>query len=232
MEWETPRAHSAAVDARAAQQASAAFMSRVYRWMFLGLAITGVTAMATASSELAVGLVARGYVFWVLGMVGFTWAVSASLPRLSASAAGALFIAYSGFLGFVLSVIFLVYQLGSIGRVFFLTAGVFGALSLYGTITKKDLSAWATFLFIGFWGVFGAAMINLFWPNGMLSFVAACMGVIVFAGLAAYDTQKLRALGAVAGGGTASLAVTGALHLYLDFINLFLSLLRLFGRRR
>jgi FtsH-binding integral membrane protein len=123
--------------------------------------------------------------------------------------------------------------LGSIGQAFALTAGVFGAMSLYGTITKKNLSAWGTFLFMGLVGIIIASVVNLFMSSDMMSFVIACASVVVFSGLTAYDTQKLREMHATTGySSAATVSVVGALMLYLDFINLFLALLRLMGRRR
>ena len=114
---------------------------------------------------------------------------------------------------------------------FFVTAGSFAGLSVFATVTKRDLSGWFTFLFMGLIGVVIASVVQVFWPNPMLNFITACAGVVVFAGLTAYDTQKLRNF-AAQGGGVAALSIVGALTLYLDFINLFLSLLRLFGSRR
>jgi FtsH-binding integral membrane protein len=210
-----------------------AFMGRVYMWMFLGLSVTGGVALYTATNEALLAGVLRNYKMFALVLLGFVLAVSFILPRLSAPAAGALFFAYSAALGAFLSVLFVVYQLGSLASIFFISAGLFGALSLYGTVTKKDLSAWGTFLFIGLLGIVGASLWNLFWPNAGVSFVAACAGVLVFGGLTAYDTQKLREMALAAEGPSeGSLAIQGALRLYLDFINLFLSLLRLFGQRR
>lgn len=214
-------------------EATRAFMNRVYMWMFVGLGITGATAVYVASSEPAFNVVASNYKFFAIGLMVFTWFAGSALLRLSAGAASALFVVYSAALGALLSTIFYIYEIGSISRIFFLSAGMFAALSIYGTVTKKDLSAWRTFLFMGVIGIAAAVAINLFWPTPMLSFVAACAGVLVFSGLAAYDTQKLRQMGAEAeANGARSIAIAGALHLYLDFINLFLSLLRLLGNRR
>jgi FtsH-binding integral membrane protein len=133
----------------------------------------------------------------------------------------------------MLSGIFFVYPVGSIGTAFLITAGSFGALSIYGTVTKRDLSAWRTFLFMGLVGVVIASVVQFWWNPPGLTFVLSCAAVVVFAGLTAYDTQKLRVLGAqYAGAGLTSFTIVGALNLYLDFINLFLALLRLFGDRR
>jgi len=139
----------------------------------------------------------------------------------------------AGLTGLTLSGIFFVYSLGSISTAFFVTAGAFAALSIYGTVTKRDLSAWGTFLFMGLIGVVIASIVQFWWSSPGFTFVLSCATVVVFAGLTAYDTQKLRVLGAqYAGAGLTSITIVGALNLYLDFINLFLALLRLFGDRR
>jgi len=130
-------------------------------------------------------------------------------------------------------VLFVVYQLGSVASAFAITAGTFAAMSVYGTVTKKDLSSWGTFLFMGLVGILIAGLVNIFVGSAMLDFIRSCAAVLIFAGLTAYDTQKLRAFHASSGySSAASLAISGALTLYLDFINLFLNLLRLMGRRR
>jgi len=147
--------------------------------------------------------------------------------------AALLFLGYAALTGVTLSGIFFIYSIGSIGVAFLLTAGSFAALSLYGTVTKRDLSAWGTFLFMGLIGVVLASIVQFWWHSPAFSFALSCATVVVFAGLTAYDTQKLRALGAqYAGAGLTSVTIIGALNLYLDFINLFLALLRLFGDRR
>ncbi len=220
-------------EALGVDQAQRAFMARVYRWMFVGLGLTGVVALYTASSPSVWRAVLP--LMWplLIGELILVAALSWAAPRMTAALAAGLFLLYSALNGLTFSVIFLVYQLASIGQSFLLTAGVFGALSVYATVTKRDLSAWRTFLFVGLIGVVIAGFIQIFWHNEGFSFVWSCACVVVFAGLTAYDTQKLRGLYAGAGYRSAtSLSVTGALMLYLDFINLFLALLRLFGRRR
>jgi FtsH-binding integral membrane protein len=225
---------SAVAEAMPFAVAQRAFMSRVYAWMFAGLAITGAVAVVTVSTEELFVPVMRW--FWALFIAEFALVLLLSFlaSRLSAPVAGALFVVYAALNGMTISGIFLAYRLGTIGDAFLLTAGTFGALSLYGTVTKKDLSGWGTFLFIGLMGVVVAGVVNLFIRNDSLGFVWSCACVVVFAGLTAYDTQKLRThfAAAWAGGGVGSIAVVGALMLYLDFINLFLALLRLLGRRR
>ncbi len=200
-----------------------------------GLGATALTAFATASSVAAMQLVASSYLVLILVELGLVLALSFLARKLSPAVAGLMFLAYSVVNGLTLSAVFLVYGLGTVGNAFAVTAGVFGAMTLYATVTRKDLSGWGSFLFIGLIGVLVAGVVNIFLMNDMLGFVVSCACVVVFAGLTAYDTQKLRTYfsAAYAGGGsgTGSLAIVGALMLYLDFVNLFLAILRLFGRR-
>jgi FtsH-binding integral membrane protein len=209
-------------------------MTGVYRWMTIGLAVTALVAYSVATSEAALRLViGNRFVFFglIIAEFGLVIALSAAAHRLSAGAAGGLFLLYSALNGATLSVVILAYTGSSVAVAFVTTAGTFGAMSLYATVTRRDLSSWGSFLFMGLVGVVIASLVNLFLQSGLMSFVISCASVVVFTGLTAYDTQKLRAL-ARAGGGSAGLAVNGALALYLDFVNLFLALLRLFGRRR
>ena len=209
-------------------------MTAVYRWMTLGLAVTAVVAYSVASSEEALRLViGNRFVFFglIIAEFGLVIGISAAANRLSAAAAGGLFLLYSALNGATLSVVLLLYTGSSVALAFVTTAGTFGAMSVYGTVTRRDLSSWGSFLMMGLMGVVIASVVNVFLHSGMMSFVISCVAVVVFTGLAAYDTQKLRAF-ARAGGGTAAMPVNGALALYLDFVNLFLALLRLFGRRR
>ncbi|MGC4113742.1 MAG: Bax inhibitor-1/YccA family protein [Myxococcales bacterium] len=214
-------------------EAQRAFMNRVYGWMFVGLGATAATAFATATTPAAMRFVASSWVVLMLVEFGLVLALSFLATRMNSALAGLMFLAYSVVNGLTLSAIFFVYRLGTIGNAFAVTAGVFGAMTLYATVTRKDLSGWGSFLFIGLIGVVVAGVVNLFVMNDLLGFVISCACVVVFAGLTAYDTQKLRNYFATAyaGGGTGSLAVVGALMLYLDFVNLFLAILRLFGRR-
>lgn len=237
MAWETPEYASLdpAARTRALPGATAsAFMARVYQWMFAGLALTGGVALYTASNEALLQGVANFR--WVLFIAefGLVLGLSALAPRLSGPLAALMFGTYAVLNGLVFSFLFLVYNLGSIGQAFLLTAGAFGAMSVYATVTHKDLSGWRTFLYMGLVGVLMASLAQFFFHSPGLSFVTSCACVVVFAGLTAYDTQKLRAFYANGSGsiGVGTLAIVGALTLYLDFVNLFLALLRLFGRRR
>lgn len=232
-----PSAHFPARDevlVRGRSDVERRFMAAVYRWMTLGLAVTALVAFSVATSEAALRLViGNRIVFFGLIIVefGLVIAISGAVNRLSAAAAGGLFLLYSALNGATLSIVLLAYTGSSVALAFVTTAGTFGAMSVYGTVTRKDLASWGSFLFMGLIGVVIASVVNVFLGSSMLSFVISCAAVLVFTGLAAYDTQKLRAL-ARAGGGVAALPVSGALALYLDFVNLFLALLRLLGNRR
>jgi FtsH-binding integral membrane protein len=209
-------------------------MMGVYRWMTLGLGVTALIAYSVATSEAALRLViGNRLVFFglIIAEFGLVIALSAAASRLSGAAAGGLFLLYSALNGATLSVVLLAYTGSSVGIAFVTTAGTFGAMSVYATVTRRDLSSWGSFLFMGLIGVVIASLVNLFLQSGLTSFVISCAAVVVFTGLAAYDTQKLRAF-ARSGGGSAAMPVTGALALYLDFVNLFLALLRLLGNRR
>ena len=236
MAWENPglqTAPTAEVTNVLVQEAQRAFMSRVYGWMFAGLMVTGVMALFTVSNGPLMEFAYSWRFPLILAELGLVVALSFLAPRLSGPVAAMMFLGYSALTGMTLSIYFLIYTAGSIGQAFLLTAGVFGALSLFGTFTKKDLSAWASFLFMGLVGVVLASVVNLFMRSDGMSFVVACASVVVFAGLTAYDTQKLRQMHAATGYSSAtSVSVVGALTLYLDLINLFIALLRLVGTRR
>jgi uncharacterized protein len=216
----------------AASEAARGVMAGIYRWMMLGLGITGAVAWYMASNP---QLLAQVWNYkWVLliGQLGLVIVLSAGASRLSFGTAAILFLAYAALTGVTFGTLFYAYTAGSIASAFLVTAGSFAALSVYATVTKRSLSSWGTFLFMGLIGVVIASVVQIFWPNPMLVFVTACAGVVVFAGLTAYDTQKLRSYALQGGNTIAALSIVGALTLYLDFINLFLSLLRLFGNRR
>jgi len=212
------------------------FMASVYRWMTLGLLVTAGVAWFVAGSEAArQAIFGNRIVFWglIIAQFGLVIAISAAVTRLSAGVAGLLFIAYSALTGATLASILLVYTGSSIASAFLVTAGTFAAMSVYGTVTKRDLATWGTFLFMGLVGVVIASVVNIFLKSSMMQFVLSAAAVVVFTGLTAYDTQKLRRLAAAGGAGmAAAMPVNGALMLYLDFINIFLSLLNLFGGRR
>jgi hypothetical protein len=218
--------------------AEAGFLRGVYGWMSAGLALTAVVVLFTASSPaLLQAIFGNRIVFYALvfGELGLVIAVTGAINRLSPAAATGLFLLYAGLNGVTLSAIFLVYTGSSLAATFFVTAGMFGSMSLYGALTKRDLASWGSFLFMGLVGVLIASVVNIFTKSDLVSWVMAMCGVVVFTGLAAYDTNKLRALarqGFADAGAERKGAIVGALALYLDFVNLFLMLLRLFGRRR
>jgi uncharacterized protein len=213
-----------------------AFLRSVYGWMCLGLAITALTAGIVASSPSVVIAIARNSVlFWGLAIaqLGIVLVLSGRVQTLAASTAAALFVVYSMLTGVTLSFILFLYTGESIASTFVVTAGMFGALAAFGTLTRRSLAGWGQFLFMGLIGVVLASIVGLFWQNDGFQFVTAFIGVIVFTGLAAYDAQRLKAMAlATPDGQAGSYAIVGALALYLDFVNLFLFLLRLFGGRR
>jgi hypothetical protein len=211
------------------------FIASVYRWMALGLMVTAGVAFAVASSEeLLRAVVLNRWIFYglMIAEFGLVIALSAMVQRLSAAAAGALFLLYSALNGATLSVVLLIFTGTSVASAFAITAGTFGAMSVYGTVTKRDLTTWSSFLTMGLFGVVIAGVVNVFLRSDGLSFVLSCAAVVVFTGLTAYDTQKLRAYARAGGTSVAAAPISGALSLYLDFINLFLAILRLFGDRR
>ncbi len=212
-----------------AQTDAAAFMAKVYRWMALGLGLTGFIAMYVASSPELMRAIFPMFLPLIIAEFVVVLAFGWMARRSSFAVTAGMFLLYAALNGVTFSVIFLAYTHESIASTFFVTAGAFGGMSAYGTLTKKDLTSWGSFLFMGLIGVVIAGIVNLFVHSGAMSFVISCCSVIVFTGLTAYDTQKLRGLAAAHDD---RLSLLGALTLYLDFVNLFLALLRLFGSRR
>ncbi len=211
------------------------FIRSVYGWMFGGLLLTSLAAlwvvMSPAMQQIVLmnRMVAFGLMIVELGIVMF---LSFRLMAMSAGTAAAAFLVYSFLNGLTLSVIFFVYSRVSIMQAFVTAAGMYGAMAIYGLVTKKDLTSWGSFFFMGVIGIVIASVVNIFVRSDALSFVVSVIGVFVFLGLTAYDNQKLKSLATVTGPMSENVAVYGALQLYLDFINLFLFLLRLFGDRR
>jgi FtsH-binding integral membrane protein len=212
------------------------FLRSVYGWMFAGLAITAVVAYAVAQSQSLVLAIARNPIaYWglMIAQLGIVFALSARVEKMAASTASLLFVVYSALTGVTFSFILLAYTGASISTTFLVCAGMFGALAMYGTTTTRSLAGWGQFLFMGLIGVVLASIVGIFWQNDMFQFVLSFIGVIVFTGLAAYDAQRLKQMAlAMPAGQTGSYAIVGALALYLDFINLFLMLLRFLGNRR
>jgi len=229
-----------------------AYMLRVYNYMAAGVAITGVVAYAffamAVSSEPTQYALQNGiyltpfgyaiYVSWLkwvimLAPLGMVFLLSARISSMSVSGGQLTFWVFAALMGASLSAIFLRYTGNSIANVFFITAASFGALSLWAYTTKKDLSGWGSFLFMGLIGVLLAMIVNIFLASSALQFAISVIGVLVFAGLTAYDTQSIKEMYSVQDDGTVAgrKAIMGALRLYLDFINLFIMLLSLFGNR-
>jgi FtsH-binding integral membrane protein len=229
-------AYGAFAPRTAAVEHVAAFLRAVYGWMAAGLAITAATAWIVAGSPALVAAIAtNGLLFWalVIAQLGIVFTLSARVHRLAPGTAALLFVAYSGLTGITLSFVLLAFTGESIAATFVVTAGMFGALAAYGTLTRRSLEGVGQFLFMGLIGVVLASIVGLFWHNDGLQFVISFIGVIVFTGLTAYDAQRLRAMAlAMPAGGTGSYQIVGALALYLDFINLFMFLLRFMGNRR
>jgi FtsH-binding integral membrane protein len=219
-----------------AEERISAFLRSVYGWMAAGLAITAVVAFFLAASPaLVVGIARNPVAFWGLFLVqlGVVVFLSARVHKLAAGTAGLLFILYSALTGVTISFVLLAYTGESVATTFVVSAAMFGSMALYGTVTRRSLAGWGQFLFMGLIGVVLASIVGIFWQNDGFQFVLGFIGVIVFTGLAAYDAQRLKQMAlAVPGGQTGSYAIVGALALYLDFINLFLMLLRLMGNRR
>jgi len=220
---------------RAVDAVAASFMTKVYGWMCFALFITGFTAWRVASLPIET-LTNFQNLFWLLiiAQLGLVFVISGMINRLSAQTATALFVVFSLLMGVTLSFVFLVYTAESIATTFAVTGLTFGIMSFYGFVTKKDLSSWGNLLFMALIGLIIGTVVNLFWANTALYWLTTYAGIIIFVGLTAYDTQKLKNLSYQIGDGenAAKMAILGALTLYLDFINLFLHLLRLLGRRR
>ncbi|MBT0665902.1 Bax inhibitor-1/YccA family protein [Geobacter pelophilus] len=207
---------------------------QVYAWMGAGLAITAFMALVTLSSPVLIKAITGNRLLFfglVIGELALVFTLSGAINRLSASVATLLFVAYSALNGVTLSIVALVYTANSIASTFVITAGMFGAMSIYGYMSKRDLTSWGSFLFMGLIGVVIASVVNIFVGSSTVSWVLSGIGVIVFTGLTAYDTWKIKEMAAYGTEGRKP-AILGALTLYLDFINLFLMLLRFTGDRR
>jgi len=216
-----------------------ALLRSVYNWMMLGLGISGLTAYLTVHSPFVMKLIyGNSFMLFVLliAELGMVFAISGGVKKMQASTASTLFLLFSFLNGLTLSSIFLVYTAESITTTFLVTALTFGATSFYGYTTKKDLTSWGSFLFMGLIGIIIASVVNIFLHSTMLGWIVSYLGVLIFVGLTAYDTQKIRRMGMeitpAAGEVYGRLSIIGALMLYLDFVNLFLLLLRILGGGR
>lgn len=216
----------------------AVYIRKVYGWMTAGLGFTGLTAWYVANTpSLYQAILGNRMIFiaLIVAQLAAVIALSYAVQKMSSFMATALFILYSILTGVTISSIFVVYPIGTVANAFFTAAGMFLIMSVFGTVTKRDLTSWGSFLTMGLIGIVIAMLVNMFLKSARMDFVISCIGVIVFTGLTAYDTQKLRAFGAEINANDSSSSrkwvILGALTLYLDFINLFLMLLRLFGGR-
>ncbi len=215
-----------------------ALMRKVFVWMTLALAITGLTAYGVATSPTILSLIFSSKVTFfglIIAEFALVFAISGAINRLSLSTATLLFILYSVINGATLSSIFFAFSVATIGKVFFITAGTFGAMALVGYTTKTDLTSMGKLLFMALLGIIIASVVNMFVASSGLDLILSYVGVLVFVGLTAYDTQKIKQMCQTApdaGESAQKLALIGALSLYLDFINLFLYLLRIFGNNR
>ena len=226
------------VTAEQAEELQRAFIIKVYGWMTAGLMMTGIVSLLTLYTPGLAELVFSsrwaflGLVVVQLGMVVY---LSARIEKMSAMTATLVFVGYSALTGLTLSLVFLVYTAASLATTFFVTAGTFGLMTAYGLITRRDLSGLGGFLVMGLIGMILASVVNMFLNNSTVYWITTYIGIFIFVGLTAYDTQKIRQMGGLAleGGEVEQKgAIMGALRLYLDFINLFLLLLRVMGNRR
>ncbi len=214
------------------------FMVRVYNWMTAGLAVTGVLAFYVSNSETMMNIVHGNPVVpivLIVAQLGLVVYLSGWIQKMSASQATGIFMLYAGLTGLTFSFIFIAYTTSSITSAFLVTAGTFAAMSFYGYTTKKDLTSMGSFLFMGLIGIIIASLVNMFLQNEMMHWIITYAGVLIFVGLTAYDTQKIKNMNILGNEGTdedTKEAIIGALTLYLDFINLFLMLLRIMGDRR
>ncbi len=226
----------ASQDAIAAEQQR--FMVRVYNWMGSGLALTGIMAWFVSTNETILNiLVTNPMLFMVLFVVeiGLVFYLAARVMKMSESQAMGVFFLYASLNGVTLAPLFLLYTSASLASTFMVTAGMFGAMSFYGYTTKKDLTSWGGFLFMGLIGIIIASIVNMFMNSSALYWIISYAGILIFVGLTAYDTQKIKEMNILGNEGTeedTKEAIRGALKLYLDFINLFLMLLRVMGTRR
>lgn len=208
---------------------------QVYAWMSVGLTVTAFAAYGAYVTGWVQALLPFMLVL-VLAELGVVMGLSFGISRMSATVATAAFVGYALLNGLTLSVIFLVYTQSSIASTFFITAATFGCMSMYGYTTQRDLTSLRSFLFMGLIGLIVASLVNLFLQNELIYWILSYAGVAIFMGLTAYDTQKIKELSRVMGNQDSEsfqkVAIMGALRLYLDFVNLFLYLLRLFGKRR
>ena len=214
------------------------FMQKVYLWMTFALTLTGFVAYRTTQSEFLLELIfssSFGFIGLIIGELALVFWISSGIQRMSSNMAIGLFLLYSVLNGMTLSVLLIAYTGASVASTFFITAGMFGAMSVYGYTTKQYLSSWGNLLFMALIGLILASVVNIFLQSSGLYWLISYIGVLVFVGLTAYDTQKIKQLAAqviVESEEGRKVAILGALTLYLDFINMFIFMLRILGNRR
>ncbi len=230
--------HERVISAEEAEELQRAFLVKVYGWMMAGLLVTGVMSLVTISTPGLLELLFSsrwtviGLFVVQIGLVGW---LSVRIEKMTAATATMVFVGYAALTGLTLSAIFLIYTAESLASTFFITAGTFGAMSVYGYVTKRDLTGFGSFLMMGLIGLIIASVVNIFLESSMLYWISTYIGIFIFVGLTAYDTQKIKNMSSVALMGAEveqKGAIMGALRLYLDFINLFLLLLRVTGSRK
>jgi hypothetical protein len=227
-----------AVEGVSLQRSLAAFITKVYWWMTFALALTGLAAWAVGTSPELIKIFVKSpglMIGLVIVELALVFGISFLINKISAATATALFIAYSVVSGITLAPIFIVYTMSSIGMAFGLTAGVFGVMAIYGTLTKRDLTSIGSICFMALIGIIVAALVNVFVGSSMMQTIISALCILVFTGLTAYDAQKIKSMYLDASGSgelVRKAAVLGALALYLDFINIFISILQLLGNRR
>ncbi|MGK2859871.1 MAG: Bax inhibitor-1/YccA family protein [Thermoanaerobaculia bacterium] len=232
-EWQSEQPAYISASAETTFTREQSFIRTTYSWMFGGLLLTALASFFVYKTPALHSVIFQPFaaialMLTTLGLVAF---LSFRITKIQPGTAAALFLIYAALNGLMLSSIFMVYSGGTILSAFVVAGGMFGSMAVYGTVTKKDLTSWGSFFFMGLIGIILAQVVNFFVKSSALDGTIALVGVFVFVGLTAYDAQKLKAYAAVAGPNVTNYAVIGALALYLDFINMFLMLLRLFGRR-
>ena len=230
--------HTSTISIERKKSAQLSVFRRVYIWMTMALCITGLTALIIANNnDIMYSLLQNEATFWIIMIaeLALVFILAGRLHKLSMGTATILFILYSVLNGITMSLIFIIYTESSIAATFFVTAGTFGAVSLYGFATKKDLSSWGSILIMGVIGIVIASVVNIFMGSETLYWIISYAGVLIFVGLTAYDTQKIKEVllnpNVEVDDNLNKIALFGALQLYLDFINLFMHLLRIMGNR-
>ena len=215
----------------------AATFKRVYGWMCAGLALSGVVAWYTAASGLYERvLTGGGFTICIVAELALVFALSAAINKLPAFVATLMFLGYAALNGLTLSIVFIAYEIALVQKVFFITAGMFGGLAVWGTVTKGDLSKMGSICYMALWGLIVAGIVNIFTRSSGLDWICSFAGILIFSGLTMWDAQKIRLMAdqesAMDTATARKIGILGALALYLDFVNLFLHILRFMGRKR